>query len=167
MLRLLSALLPPSYWALLLGHLWLSAVQLPQFWSITPSTSMILMNPQAFYCQSIIEQPLKELFPQLFEGAQGWLSLPSKLKCTAESFAMTEYSCSYWSGCRSKRTHALFCGLGGLSFFLCFFFCLFWHLFRALIHKICFWAARDIQKHSEYMVSAVSIWSSFSPHLHL
>lgn len=48
---------------------------------------MILMNPQAFYCQSIIEQPLKELFPQLFDGAQGWLSLPSKLKCTSESFA--------------------------------------------------------------------------------
>lgn len=48
---------------------------------------MILMNPQAFYCQSIIEQPLKELFPQLFEGAQGWLSLPSKLKCTSRSFA--------------------------------------------------------------------------------
>lgn len=48
---------------------------------------MILMNPQAFYCQSIIEQPLKELFPQLFEGAQGWLSLPSKLKCMLESFA--------------------------------------------------------------------------------
>lgn len=47
---------------------------------------MILMNPQAFYCQSIIEQPLKELFPQLFERAQGWLSLPSKLKCTLESF---------------------------------------------------------------------------------
>lgn len=47
-----------------------------------PSTSMILMNPRAFYCQSIIEQPLKELFfssslPQLFEG---WLSLPSELK---------------------------------------------------------------------------------------
>lgn len=48
---------------------------------------MILMNPRAFYRQSIIEQPLKELFPQLFEGAQGWLSLPSKLKCTSESFA--------------------------------------------------------------------------------
>lgn len=27
-----------------------------------PSTSMILMKPQAFYCQSIIEQPLKEIF---------------------------------------------------------------------------------------------------------
>lgn len=48
---------------------------------------MILMNPQAFYCQSIIEQPLKKLFPQLFEGAQGWLSLPSKLECTSGRFA--------------------------------------------------------------------------------
>lgn len=47
---------------------------------------MILMNPQAFYCQSIIEQPLKELFPQLFEGAQGWLTLPSNLKCASQSF---------------------------------------------------------------------------------
>lgn len=43
------------------------------------STSMILMNPQAFYCQSIIEQPLKEFFPQLFERALGWLGLTSKL----------------------------------------------------------------------------------------
>lgn len=60
-----QALLPPSHWALLPGHLWLSAVQLPHFWSFTPSTSMILMNPPAFCCQSIIEKPLRELFTLL------------------------------------------------------------------------------------------------------
>lgn len=68
-----------------------------------------------------------------------------------------------------KQAYPCFILWAGRAFFflMFFFFCLFWHLFRALIHKICFWAARDIQKHSEYMVSAVSIRSSFSPHLHL
>lgn len=46
--RLLSALLPPSYWALLPGHLWLSAVQLPQFWSITPQHIYDLNEPTSF-----------------------------------------------------------------------------------------------------------------------
>lgn len=61
-------LLPPGRSARLRGHVRLSAAQLPHVWSITPSASMIVMNPPAFYRQSIIEQPLKELSPRLREG---------------------------------------------------------------------------------------------------
>lgn len=68
---------------------------------------MILMNPQAFYCQSIIEQPLKELFPQLFEGAQGWLSLPSEFKMYVGK-ALPDRTELLLEGCRNKFTHALF-----------------------------------------------------------
>lgn len=74
---------------------------------------MILMNPQAFYCQSIIEQPLKELFPQLFEGAQGWLSLPSELKCTSESFArLNTAAAEGWGGAVASlpMLYSLNCG---------------------------------------------------------
>lgn len=78
---------------------------------------MILMNPQAFYCQSIIEQPLKELFPQLFEGAQGWLGLPSELKCTLESFARLNASAA-GGLCSSKFTQALFWKRGFFFLFL-------------------------------------------------
>ena len=110
---------------------------------------MILMNPQAFYSRSIIEQLPKELFPQLFEGAGGWLSLPSKLKCTPD-----------WCRGKSNLLYSLFCRLGGF----------FWHLHWApnpLNHL--FRGAHDIpkKKSCESMVSAVSIRSSFSPHLHL
>lgn len=55
-----------------------------------PSTSMILMKPQAFYCQSIIEQPLKEIFfPQLFERGTRVPEFTQRdeIKCTSESFA--------------------------------------------------------------------------------
>lgn len=121
---------------------------------------MILMNPQAFYCQSIIEQPLKELFPQLFEGAQGWLTLPSNLKCASQSFGRLNTSAASSEEDARANVPVLFYrvvffafGGGNVYYIEC-------------NEKNLFLAA-DTQTQGEFMVSAVFVQSSFSPNSHL
>lgn len=74
-----------------------------------PSTSMILMKPQAFYCQSIIEQPLKEIFfsTAIWKGREGaWVYPARRDKMHIGKLRHTEYCCC-WRGFEGETAASL------------------------------------------------------------